>query len=136
LTTSAADPRKLAELERRNVAARLVPAGRGGIHIPAALSLLRRAGIRSLLVEGGGRVVTALLAGHLVDRLIVACAPRILGRGVEGVGDLSIGRVMEGIRLTNRSIRVLEDDVLMAWDVRSPDIVASSQAAGALRAGI
>jgi GTP cyclohydrolase II len=135
LTTSAADPARVAELRRRDVAVRLVARGPGGIYLPAALSLLRSAGVRSLLVEGGGRVITSLLAASLVDRVIVGCAPRILGRGIEGVGDLGVGRVMEGITLTDRCIKVLDDDVLMAWDVCFPD-AADPSAAGALGAGM
>jgi GTP cyclohydrolase II len=121
LTTSTADPAKLAELERRGVVVGLVARGPEGIYLPAAMSLLRSSGVGSLLVEGGARVITALLGASLVDRMIVGCAPRILGRGIDGVGDLGIGRVMEGITLTDRCIRVLDDDVLMAWDVCYPD---------------
>jgi riboflavin-specific deaminase-like protein len=125
LTTSAADPAKVVELERRDVAVRVVPREPEGIDLPAASSLLRSAGVRSLLVEGGGRVITALLAASLVDRVIVACAPRILGTGIEAVGDLGTGRVMDGITLIDRCIRVLEDDVLMAWDVSFPEAEGS-----------
>jgi GTP cyclohydrolase II len=131
LTTSLADPSKVAVLERRDVAVRVVARRADSVYLPAALSLLRGAGIRSLLVEGGGRVITALLAERLVDRMIVACAPRILGSGVEGVGDLGTGRIMEGITLTDRCIRVLEDDVVMAWDVDFPEEEESSTALGA-----
>ena len=135
LTTSLADPATVVELERRDVAVRVVPRRADSVYLPAALALLRGTGIRSLLVEGGGRVITALLAARLVDRVIVACAPRILGSGVEGVGDLGIGRVMEGISLTDRCIRVLEDDVVMAWDVRFPD-EEEEESSTALGAGL
>ncbi|HZB78964.1 MAG TPA: GTP cyclohydrolase II [Actinomycetota bacterium] len=133
MTTTVADRAKVVELERRDVAVRVVAPRADGVYLPAALSLLRGAGIRSLLVEGGGRVITALLAARLVDRVIVACAPRILGSGIEGVGDLGTGRIMEGISLTDRCIRVLEDDVVMAWDVSFPeeDDEDSSTALGA-----
>jgi GTP cyclohydrolase II len=127
---------KFAELQRRDIAVRVVSRGPDGVDLPAALSLLRSAGVRSLLVEGGGRVITSLLSASLVDRLIVACAPRILGRGVEGVGDLGVARIMDGINLTGRCIRVLEDDVLMAWDVCYPGVEAGTSAAGALGAGM
>jgi riboflavin biosynthesis pyrimidine reductase len=83
----------------------------------SALNMLRLSGVRSLLVEGGARVITALLATRLVHRFVVGCAPLILGRGVDGVGDLGIGRVSEGISLSNRSLCVVDDDVMQAWDV-------------------
>src|SRR5919108_376125 len=74
-------------------------------------------GIRSLLVEGGSRIITSMLAERLADRLIVAIAPTIVGSGTEAVGDLSIHRIAHGVRLANRSVHVLDDDVLLAWDV-------------------
>jgi GTP cyclohydrolase II len=120
LTTPAADSLRVAELERRDVAVRLVPGGSGGVHLPSGLSALKRVGVRSLLVEGGARVITSLLKARLVDRLIVASAPLILGRGTEAVGDLGTGTILGGISLTNVCLRVLERDVLMAGDVRFP----------------
>lgn len=45
------------------------------------LTLLRARGIRSILVEGGAVIAGELLAGELVDRLVLVQAPIILGRG-------------------------------------------------------
>jgi diaminohydroxyphosphoribosylaminopyrimidine deaminase/5-amino-6-(5-phosphoribosylamino)uracil reductase len=49
-----------------------------------ALRILRQRGIRSLLVEGGARLAAAMLAGSMVDRLIIFQAPCILGAGAIG----------------------------------------------------
>jgi diaminohydroxyphosphoribosylaminopyrimidine deaminase/5-amino-6-(5-phosphoribosylamino)uracil reductase len=46
-----------------------------------ALVSLRRAEIRSLLVEGGGQLASAFLSAGLVDRLIIFQAPILLGAG-------------------------------------------------------
>ena len=86
----------------------------------AAAKALRADGVRSLLVEGGARVITSLLAGRLVDRLVVGTAPRIIGAGTEAVGDLGIARVADGIALSNRSVHLTADDVLTAWDLGYP----------------
>jgi riboflavin biosynthesis pyrimidine reductase len=100
----------------------LVPADRGGVDINAVLSDLRASGVRSLLVEGGARVITSMLAAGVADRLIVAVAPTIVGTGTDAVGDLGISTVASGLRLTNRSLHVMADDLLTAWDVDSgPD---------------
>jgi riboflavin biosynthesis pyrimidine reductase len=74
-------------------------------------------GIRSLLVEGGSRLITSMLAAGTVDRLIVGLAPRIIGAGTEAVGDLGVRQVGEGLRLANRTAHLAGDDVLLAWDV-------------------
>ena len=86
----------------------------------AALRRLRERGIESVLVEGGARVITGLLAGGLVDRMIVAVAPIVLGTGTEAVEGLDVTRVSDGIHLANRTIVPVGDDVLLAWDVVAP----------------
>ncbi|GEL19211.1 GTP cyclohydrolase II RibA [Pseudonocardia asaccharolytica] len=95
----------------------VLPAGPGGVDLVAGLRALRERGVRSLLVEGGARVITSLLADGLVDRVIVGTAPKIIGAGKEAVGDLGITRVAEGIALRNRSVHLTADDILTAWDV-------------------
>jgi riboflavin biosynthesis pyrimidine reductase len=78
-------------------------------------------GVRTLLVEGGARVITSFLADRLVDRLIVSVSPRIVGSGTEAVGDLRTDRVADALRLGNRSVHLVDDDVLFAGDLESSD---------------
>jgi riboflavin biosynthesis pyrimidine reductase len=73
--------------------------------------------VRTLLVEGGARVITSLLGARLVDRLIVGTSAKIIGAGIEAVGDLGITRMTQGISLRNRCMHVTADDVITAWDV-------------------
>lgn len=120
ITTERSDPRRRDELRRRNVAVRTVPSGPEGVDITAALGQLKAMGISSLLVEGGQRVITSLLRTASVDRVIVALAPIVLGKGIEGVGDLGIVGVTDGISLTNRSVYLVGGDVLIACDVAGP----------------
>ncbi|MGW1679182.1 RibD family protein [Saccharopolyspora sp. NPDC002376] len=94
-----------------------IPAGPGGVDLPAALAALHGAGVRALMVEGGAQLLTSLLAAGLVDRVVVGIAPRILGAGVEAVGDLGVRRVADGIALRRACVRLIEDDVLVAYDV-------------------
>jgi riboflavin biosynthesis pyrimidine reductase len=68
-------------------------------------------------VEGGARVITSMLAARVVDRIIVAVAPLIIGSGTEAVRELGVTRIMDGIRLVNRSVYPVADDVLLAWDI-------------------
>jgi diaminohydroxyphosphoribosylaminopyrimidine deaminase/5-amino-6-(5-phosphoribosylamino)uracil reductase len=61
----------------------------GAEHLMAALRALRADGIESLLVEGGGTLVTALLEAGVVDRVYWVQAPIWLGNGIRGFGDRS-----------------------------------------------
>jgi GTP cyclohydrolase II len=123
-TTEQASVERRDVLRARHVAVRMVPSGPSGVDLFAVLRDLRAGGVRSLLVEGGAKVITSMLAAGLADRLIVAVAPTIVGAGTEAVGDLGIATVASGLRLTNRSLHVLADDMLMAWDVEAARVAA------------
>jgi 3,4-dihydroxy 2-butanone 4-phosphate synthase/GTP cyclohydrolase II len=117
VTTDRSSPARRRELEARGIAVRVVPAGPGGVDLPVALRVLHDAGVRSLLVEGGAQVITSLLRGRLVDRLVVAIAPTIVGAGKEAVGDLHTTRIAEGLRLTRRTLQPVGEDLLVAADL-------------------
>ena len=117
ITTNRSSPERRAELRAGAVGVHLVAPGPRGVELAAALETLRALGVRSLLVEGGARVITSFLAEKLVDRLVVGIAPTIMGAGIDAVGDLGVAHVAESVRLTNRSVHVAGDDLLVAADV-------------------
>ncbi len=128
LTTERSHPRVREALRLRHVDVEVLPPGPDGVDLHAALAAIRRAGVESLLVEGGARVITSMLAGAVVDRLIVSVAPKIIGQGTEAVGALGIGTINDGIALSHRSVHVLADDVVFSWDVASPSGPARNSA--------
>jgi riboflavin-specific deaminase-like protein len=62
----------------------------GRIDLVPLLVLLRKRGIRRLLVEGGAAVLTSFLRARLADEVVIVVAPRVLGTGVDAVGDLGV----------------------------------------------
>jgi diaminohydroxyphosphoribosylaminopyrimidine deaminase/5-amino-6-(5-phosphoribosylamino)uracil reductase len=56
-----------------------VPRGRQGLDLAQGVDALWRAGVRSILCEGGGRLGGSLLAGGLVNRIYLVVAPFALG---------------------------------------------------------
>ena len=117
VTTERARRSARRHLTNRHIAVHVVREGPDGVDLGAALARLRALGVESLLVEGGARVITSLLRGGVVDRLVVGIAPTIIGAGTEAVGDLRIGTVAEGIQLRNGRVCAAGDDVLTAFDV-------------------
>jgi GTP cyclohydrolase II len=117
VTTPRSAPARRGELKERGVQVHVVPATPAGVDLPATLSTLRGGGAETLLVEGGAKVITSMLAAGLVDRLVVGLASTIIGQGTEAVGSLGITSVADGIRLVGRSVHLVDDDVLLAWDV-------------------
>jgi GTP cyclohydrolase II len=120
VTTDASPVERREHLRRLGVSVLVVPAGRFGVDLTAALEALRAAGIRSLLVEGGGRVITSFLSLGLADRLVVGIAPRVLGTGTDAVSDLGFTEVTQSLRLERRAVHLAGEDVLIAGDVAHP----------------
>jgi GTP cyclohydrolase II len=117
VTTSSSSTDRRDDLRRLGVSVLVAPAGPSGVDLAAALSALRREGIRSVLVEGGGSVITSFLSLDLADRLVVGIAPRVLGSGTDAVKDLGVTEVSRSLRIEHRVVHLAGEDVLIAGDL-------------------
>ncbi|HSO75943.1 MAG TPA: bifunctional diaminohydroxyphosphoribosylaminopyrimidine deaminase/5-amino-6-(5-phosphoribosylamino)uracil reductase RibD [Blastocatellia bacterium] len=122
ITTAAADLDRAAEIE--SLGAEILKlestAGRTGVDVRKALENLGGRGIPSVLVEGGAATVTSLLAARLVDRLVVAIAPKIIGRGTDAIGELGIENLNDALTFSSFKTRRLGPDIIvdarLAWE--------------------
>jgi GTP cyclohydrolase II len=119
LTSERSDPERRASLRRQGVRVEVVQQAADGVDLTDALARLLALGIRSVLVEGGARVITSTLRGRLADRVVVAVAPLLLGSGTDAVGDLGASLVGDGLRLENRTVHRLGPDLLLAGDLEA-----------------
>ena len=100
------------------------PDDRGRLDLGDLLARLAGEGVRSVMVEGGSGIITSLLAGGLVDRMVVSIAPKVLGAGLDAVGDLGIRSLADALVFEQTEIRQLGPDILfdgrLARNGRSP----------------
>ncbi|MDQ3794858.1 MAG: RibD family protein [Actinomycetota bacterium] len=95
---------------------------RGRVDLRALLSELRTSlDVRSVMVEGGAALITSFLHDRLVDRLAVCIAPKILGSGIEAIGDLGIYNLTDSLALTDISIIPYGVDIILDSYVEYPD---------------
>ena len=99
---------------------RLPPGPGGGVELGALLGRLGDLGMRSVMVEGGATLITALLRAGLVDRLAVCVAPKILGAGIEAVGDLGIRDLANSLGLADVAFTPRGGDLLLEARVEYP----------------
>ena len=99
-------------LARTGAEAVEVPAAPGGIDVAAVFTALGRQDVRSVLVEGGGRVWAACVAARCYDRLLVYTAPRLLGEGRPLLPGLTWPTVAAAPPLRVESRELLGDDIL------------------------
>ncbi|CAN5542612.1 RibD family protein [soil metagenome] len=92
----------------------------GRVDLKALLSELAAMDVRSVMAEGGAGLITALLRGRLVDRLAVCIAPKILGSGIEAVGDLGISDLADSVTLDDVSVIPYGTDLILDGRVGYP----------------
>jgi riboflavin-specific deaminase-like protein len=98
-----------------------LPTNAGGrVDLVALLAALHDRGVGSVLVEGGAEMITALLRARLVDRLVVCVAPKILGAGIEAVGDLGIRKLDRTLIITDTSFTHHGVDLVVDGRVEYP----------------
>ena len=112
-TRSASDPafQKLLEAGAELVSIRSNK--KNHVNLKQLLQLLAARNISSVLIEGGSQIITSALKDNLVNRLVTVIAPKILGKGIEAIGDLNIRDLKEAKILFVKSIAKKGTDVIM-----------------------
>ena len=85
----------------------------GNVDLKELLKKLAAREISSVLVEGGAQIITSVLKNNLATRLITIIAPKIIGRGIEAVGDLQISDLKYAKQLSFQIIKRLGPDIII-----------------------
>jgi diaminohydroxyphosphoribosylaminopyrimidine deaminase / 5-amino-6-(5-phosphoribosylamino)uracil reductase len=99
-TTERAARERVAALEALGATVLVLPQNKAGqVDLTALLAALAARNVKTVMVEGGPTLLTALLRQQLADQLAICVAPKILGAGREAVGDLGIRALNDALLL-------------------------------------
>lgn len=84
----------------------------GRVDLGDLLHRLAALNINSVLIEGGQGLITAALSARLFQRLVVCIAPKIIGAGIEAVGDLRIRSLTDAVTFVRQSFTLLGGDII------------------------
>lgn len=84
----------------------------GHVDLAVLLQRLADVGVESVLIEGGQGIITSALQSRLVDRLVVCIAPKVVGTGIDAIGDLSIRCLDDALTFASTSFTMLGRDVI------------------------
>jgi 5-amino-6-(5-phosphoribosylamino)uracil reductase/diaminohydroxyphosphoribosylaminopyrimidine deaminase/5-amino-6-(5-phosphoribosylamino)uracil reductase len=93
----------------------------GRVDLAALLRELAAFGVGSAMVEGGATLITGFFRAGLVDRLAVCVAPKILGDGIEAIGDLGIRDLSRSLTLADATVEPCGVDLILSGRVEYPD---------------
>ena len=79
VTSENAPVRRVQKFIERGITVLSLSAAENGISLPELLAALPKMGIRSVMVEGGARVLTSFLREKLVDWALITIAPHFVG---------------------------------------------------------
>lgn len=117
-TTTRAPRDRIEGLRRQGIEVLLVGEnGAGGVDLQDVMRRLPDLGIRSVLIEGGSELITAALRARLVDRLTVCIAPKLVGSGIDAVGDLQIHDMGSALTFRRSSFTTLDGDVIFDGEI-------------------
>lgn len=86
---------------------------RNHVDLKQLLNMLAARNISSVLIEGGAQIITSALQDNLVNRLVTVTAPKIIGKGLEAIGDLHIRDLKEAKLLSVKRVMKKGVDVIM-----------------------
>jgi len=94
----------------------LVPDTDAGLNVSAIKALLSSHELNRLFIEGGGVTVSHFFAANALDRLHIAVAPLLVGKGVQALRLEGVEKMLQAHRPPCAAYR-MGDDVLWDFDV-------------------
>jgi diaminohydroxyphosphoribosylaminopyrimidine deaminase / 5-amino-6-(5-phosphoribosylamino)uracil reductase len=85
----------------------------GNVDLKKLLKLLADRQISSVLVEGGAQIITSVLKNDLAQRIVTIIAPKIIGKGIEAVGDLQIRDLKYAKKLFFQHVKRIGPDIII-----------------------
>ena len=85
----------------------------GMVDLKGLLKKLGERNISSVLVEGGATTLTSFIRQGLVDKIVAIIAPKIMGEGVEAVGELGILKVGRALKLSFDKVYRKGEDIII-----------------------
>lgn len=73
-------------------------------------TLYENHGITSIYIEGGSKLITSIVQNKLYNRLSIYMAPKIIGHGIDAIGDLEIESMPEALEINITDIERLGKD--------------------------
>ena len=80
---------------------------------------LGRKGIRSILVEGGTKIIQSFLKKRLVDHIFIFIAPKIIGNGMTALNIPSSPKFLSPDRISSYKLFQSGDDILLSMPVQN-----------------
>lgn len=122
MTTGAGSKEKIARIEEKGATVEVLEADeRGWVSQKMLWTRLAEIGIISVVVEGGSTVHTECLKAGNADRIVLFVAPKLLGSGIDAIGDLGIRNINSALEVNNLKIKRVNGDLMISGTLGRPE---------------
>lgn len=83
-----------------------------GLDLGDLITKAGKFGFRSLLVEGGSRLATSFIKQNLVDKVVCVIAPKLIGDGLNTIGQLGIQEIKDAIQFDRAGFFASGEDLI------------------------
>jgi len=118
-TTSRSSPKKIGLYRSKGVEVWILRRDSSNqVDLSNLIFELGRKGIRSILVEGGSRIIQSFLRKRLVDHMFVFIAPKIIGNGMVAIDIPLSPKLLSPHRISTHILHLSGDDILLSLPVQ------------------
>jgi diaminohydroxyphosphoribosylaminopyrimidine deaminase/5-amino-6-(5-phosphoribosylamino)uracil reductase len=101
-----------------------------GANLTEEIQSLAQYGIRSVFVEGGPALISALIADNLVDQVLVYTAPKLLGGPATALGNIGVASIDNAITLcVAERVPLGPDELVIARPATTPRALGTASGA-------
>ena len=112
-TTKNANKKKVKLLQQKGVNVLILNTKKGMVDLNELMKELGRLEITSIMIEGGAELNAEAIRSGIVDKILFFISPKMIGKGLEAIGDLGIKKVDKSINLKNIDYKKIGKDILI-----------------------
>ncbi len=112
-TTNKAPKAKINKFYQKGVNVIVLNSKRGMVDLKELMKELGKKEITSLMIEGGSQLNSSAIKDRIADKLLIFTAPKIVGNGLEAIGNLGITNIDKAVKLKNIKTMKIGKDVLL-----------------------
>ena len=119
ITTKASSKKWRDQIEKAGHACMIIEENSKQVDLLKFAQAMSDLGIMHIYVEGGGKLIGALMNYQLIVKLYLFIAPKIIGnqKAINMIDGLNIQKVSKALKLINTSYEFIQQDILIAGEV-------------------
>ncbi|MCH5186563.1 MAG: bifunctional diaminohydroxyphosphoribosylaminopyrimidine deaminase/5-amino-6-(5-phosphoribosylamino)uracil reductase RibD, partial [Oscillospiraceae bacterium] len=108
---------KIKFLENKGIKVIITGQDNGRVDLKELMNILGKAGIDSILLEGGGELNFSALDAGIVSKVQAYIAPKIFGGSAKSpVGGRGADKISDAFMLDNAGVHIFGEDIMIEWE--------------------